>query len=269
MKKILTPLMAAAGLTLFGNSAEAQFQYFSRDLLLTLRTDAVSGSDLEVNLGSISNYLNYASANPGGTLNLTNFNNAQFLAARDSGSATNLFWAVSGAANSTDANAPSLTLWVTRPRSDVNTVAAAWTRKTPSSQSASAGSILGVGNNLKTWSAGTSLDPVSNTSQAVVIANNDPNSYTGIAGTGGDLGGSFQGVIENGFTKNFSGFVVSDLFAIRPSSSGGAGTLVGSFRFNSDGTTAFIAPVPEPSTFLLGGLGAIAFAVRRFRSRKP
>lgn len=268
MKKTLTPFLLAAALSLFGNSAHAQFQYASRDLLLTLRTDASSGSDMEVNIGSISSYLNYAAANPGSTLSLTNYNNAQFLASRNSGGATNLFWAVSGAANSTDGSAPSLTLWVTRPRSDVNTVADAWTRKTSSSQSATASSILGIGNNLKTWSAGTALDPVSNTSGVVVIANTDPNSYTGIAGTGGDLGGSFQGVIENSFSTNFSGSVVSDLFEVRPSSSGGAGTLVGTFRFNSDGTAAFIAPVPEPGTLILGGLGALVFAIRHFRSRK-
>ncbi|MDB6054990.1 MAG: hypothetical protein JWN25_2513 [Verrucomicrobiales bacterium] len=249
--------------------AFAQFQYNSRDLMLVVRTDAASGSDLEVNLGQISNIL---SVPAGGTINFSSaFSALQFNTATTAGSPANLSFAVIGGDPVGDGNTSftDRTLFLTSPRLSFNIQTDPWTRSSPSTQGAALSTILGVGNNLKTWSAGTPNDPVNNTTTAVIISSGDANSYTSIAGSNGDLGGNFgQGNIDNTAASGGNGILRSDFYQITPGS--GNGTYLGSFDLNTaNGTLSFTA-VPEPTTNAILGLGCVAFAfryIRRFKNQ--
>src|SRR5207253_1799334 len=121
----------------------------------------------------------YASQLPGSTVPITTFNTMQYSLANSGASLNNLFFAVIGgdAIGDGDTTYTDRTLFLTRARTDLLTQTDPWLRRSASTQGNILGQVFGIGNNLKTWSAGNPADPVSNTDSVVLIANNDPNSY--------------------------------------------------------------------------------------------
>ena len=267
MKRLPIALLATAALSGAASLQAQSFNYADRDLMLVF---AQTGSpNLEVDIGSVLNYVNAA---PGTILNITQYTVSQLNSAYPG--LGNLNFAVIGAVRpgAGDATYPQNTLWLTAPRANVNTTALPWVSKSNSGQSIVSSTINGIAGNgsiagSKPWSAGTALNPISNTSTAVIIPSSDPNSYTQLAGLVGNLNNTFgQGSIENTTPSVFSGLIRSDFYQMVPGS--GNGVLKGFFDFHSDGTTTFTA-VPEPGSvaLLLGGLGLLFWAVRRSQPR--
>lgn len=269
MTKPTFALLAAGSVLAWAADTGAQpFAFKDRDLLLVFRKPG--SANLEVDIGPASTYLN---ALPNATINVNQYSSAQLTSAY--AGLDSLSWAVLGAVRpgQGDASAPQNTLWLTRGRDDVNTPSTPWARKSNSAQSQVSSVINGIAGNgsiagAKTWSLGTPLDPLNNTSTVVIIPSSDPNSYTALAGLLGNLGGTFgQGSVENTTPAIFSSATRSDLFEVQPGS--GSASYKGYFEFRPDGTTIFQA-VPEPSTYALALVGgALLFAGRRWTQRNP
>jgi hypothetical protein len=259
-------LLAAAGAVLLAGTAHASFQYSSRDLMFVLRNDSSSGSDMEVNIGSVNAY---ASQLPGTTVPITTFSTVQYSLANSAANINNLYFSVIGgdAIGDGDATFTDRTLWLTRPRADVLTQTDPWQRRSSSTQGNILSAVLGVGNNLKGWSAGTAADPISNSDGVVLIPNGDPNSYTILAGTEGSLNGSFgQGTIENGFLPNSSGVLSSDLYQISPGS--GDSVYLGTFNLDTTSGSLSFTAVPEPSTWGILAISALMMSIFQFSRTK-
>jgi PEP-CTERM motif len=265
--KTVLPVIGGALLLVSANTAHAQFTYSNRDMLAVFRQ--TGSPDLVVNLGQASLYYNLAANAPGSTITINSYTPAQFSAAFSSG-AVGVNWAVIGGVpvGNGDATRAARTVWITAPRLDLDTQTTPYQRDTGSTQGSWLATIRGVAGAGSTsgaaaWGAGTPADPISNTPTVAIIPSNDPSSYTQIAGTAGNLNGTFgQGSIENGSTTPFSD-LRSDLYEVRPGT--GDSIYLGYFDLNSAGILTFTA-VPEPSTYALMGFGILSLWF--FRQRR-
>lgn len=248
--KLIRSLAAVVGgFALFtGTLSAAPFVYSSGDLVLAFRKTG-SASDYAVNLGKATNYNNLP---PGTTFVVTNLSAAQLTTAFPGGSGLNgLKWSVA-AANRSPANPsyPAQTLWVSRPRTDVNAQSAPWLRKVTSTLGNAGAQIAAVGN--RGVGAGN-LPDANSTATGVIIPSASDFNLTQVIGTSGNYDNAFQGNVENLTAANFVGspsnIARSDLYEILP----GDSTLnlparyLGYFEFKPDGSLTFNNPVVTPS----------------------
>ncbi|EEF58446.1 PEP-CTERM sorting domain-containing protein [Pedosphaera parvula] len=267
LKQVL-PAAVGAFMLAVANSAQAQFTYANRDMIAVFRQ--TGSPDMVVNLGQASIYYDLGTTAPGSTITINNYSPAQFSAAFSSG-AVGVNWAVMSGVpvGNGDATRPARTVWITAPRLDLNTQTSPYQRDTGSTQVSWLSTIRGVAGAGSTagaaaWGAGTPADPISNSPTVAIIPSSDPSSYTQIAGTAGNLNGTFgQGSIENGSVTSFTD-ERSDLYEVRPGT--GDAIYLGFFDLNGQGALTFTA-VPEPSVYALIGVGFLSlFFFRQRRS---
>lgn len=264
-KKILLALAAVA---LFTPAVHAQTITTSLDDLVLGFYSTAPGqtSDLEVDLGSISNFYNATGSFALPALSLQDL--VDTFGANWSTS-TNLFW---GAVSTTgrnvgtaDGHAPVGTLWATVPDG-----AFALNEGSVFAQKAASPNIEA----LITVGAAGSLDGATSTTNsgfAAVIPNALPGSWTAqdqkILGTSFSY---FNPTVDNTANIPVAGQVVSDLYELQPTNAPNvAGTLLGELVLTQGGLS--FEAVPEPSTWVLVGfgLGLMTMLRRPKRSVRP
>lgn len=265
MKK-LTPILGAAGLALASLTANAQavFQYNDGDLVLDFSRSG--SSDLEVNIGNISQFTGQAA---GTTVGVNGYSvNNQLLATF--GNLNSLQFGVIGTQNGSGSSYLSLR------RTDPNVQNAApsdFTFSRASTVNSDINGIIGNGTarGILPFSAGNPANAVGNTATAVVIPTTGAqavNSFSTIYnGTGGLRSALPSPGVLNTTDANFSGtsgaIAVLDLFQYDGAGTGAKATYLGDFTLLNDGSFTFTA-VPEPSSYaLLAGFGVLALALRR------
>ena len=121
--------------------------------------------------------------------------------------------------------------------------------------------MASIGSNARTFSGGFAPDPTNNTPTAVRIPAGNGQDYGTFIGAAGDYAGTFQGNVENTTPSTFATGSVgsrSDLYELRPSSSGGTGTYLGYFELRPNGTAVFVRassntqPPPQPTVVAIG-----------------
>jgi hypothetical protein len=253
--KLKLHLMAVVLLSLAGSGALVQsvhaqgFTDKSRDLILTFR-QAGGPIVLEVDIGQASLYY---SAAPGSSTPVTAYSASSQL--MNWFTVDGLSWSVGGcvpnAGDSGDASKPARTLWVTDPRINPNTQAAAWVRGSTYTQGGPDSHIVAILDNAQTWANSVAADSVTNTTTAVAIPSGDGDNADGSLGAIGNYLGTFQGDVENTTPSDFDSAGLpsrSDLYELQPGS--GAGAYLGYFELGTDGSMTFYGPVltfPAPT----------------------
>lgn len=258
--------MLMGSLALAAVGAQAQFNsYNPNDLFLVFRKDGAN-KDLVVNVGSISLYNKMDGAS---------FTISQYTGSQLNNAFANLndvYWGAWGWNPSSTADGiADRTLWATRARADINVAATPFDRASAATQQNAITEMKARNDNAKGYGINNPADSVTNTASAVLIPNSDPEAVTTyVNGSTGqlDFNGRLTDTVENKTSATFSsgGTARSDLFEMTPNSGGGAGTALGKFTLNSDGTLQYQA-VPEPGTYALFGLGALGMYLFR-RARK-
>lgn len=198
-----------------------------------------------------------------------------------------VFWGVATVRSSSSGTAaqvngdPSRTLYVSAPRTSVNTQSNAWSVGTGSLTTAS-NNILSMVNRLGSIPAAATDRLIEGTATSQVddrnpfLAANQPGTAFGLftggieasfsAGTFGTMGGI---AAESGLdlyrilaTTAPSGTVITD-----GNTTPGDGSYEGTFVIDNTGSVSFIAPVPEPATISLLATSAILGLARRRRTR--
>ncbi len=230
------------------NVSAAPFLYSPGDLVLAFRQTG-SANDYAVNIGKATNYNNLPS---GTTFTVTNLSVTQLNAAFPSVNA--LKWSVAGANRPPlDPNYPIQTLWIARPRLELNVQSVPWARKSQFSQGNVGGQVDGVGYNAAQASSNLPGGP-NNTETGVVIPVTHNFSISPVIGASGNYAGQFQGVVENLTPDDFdadSGNVSrSDLYELLPGSGDLPGRYLGYFELKPNGTLTFTAAstAPPPPT---------------------
>ena len=145
---------------------------------------------------------------------------------------------------------------------NLNTQTSPWVSKSSFSQAGASTKITGI--RAGAANVGTALS-----SSSATVVDGNAQSYHTFVTDNGNLGGSFQGNIENGTGASFSGHSRSDLYELSPATGNPPGTYLGYFDLNPSGGVTFVpASVPEPGTYAAitaGCLAAFASARRRFR----
>ncbi len=251
MKKLLsTVLLAALCLAL---PAAAQVQASLNDLILGFRATGGQGQNinLEVNLGSASQFQNLSA---GATLLISRLSAADLAAAYGSNwaSRTDLFWGVVGTAGRVSGGpngAPIATLWATRAQETVGTQSLPWT---PGSRNAQTNASSGIEALL--FGAPGSLNGATSTSLSSSSAEINATlagSYTVQDSFQSGTSFGFFNPSVNNFAKAPSGdYAVSDLYELRVD--GASGTYLGSFGLSTSGTLTF----STSSAFFTGSSGA-------------
>jgi len=224
--------------------ANAQFAYNNRDLVLAF--SSTSGTDLEVNIGSVSNYVNRALNNPGSVMTVPSYTKFQFQQAMASNS-VGVRWSVSGgvAVGVGDTVHPARTVWLTKPRTDNST------RRRPSRAPRRPRRVPGQQHPqhrgcrrhfrrgpVERRQPGGCDDEQQHVHHHPILRSE---FLYGDRRTAGNLHGNFgEGTIENSSDVAFT-VEVSDLYEINPNAAGGNATYIGSFSLKSDGTMTFQA----------------------------
>jgi len=242
-------MLTAGGLaSLAAPARAASFSYSPGDLILGFRE---SGSpDLVVDIGSP---IIYDAVPAGSTIAVTNLSTPLGYAYS---SVDGLNWAVIGAWRTGATNYPLETLWASAARSDVGTQSAVWASSDAYAQANPASQIASIGYNAAAYSSIEPANGTNNTSRLVVIPNSNPNAYTPLIEDPdnkayGDLGGLFQGNVENTTPFDFDSgepLSISDLYELQPAPlrGGAAGKWVGYFSFTPDGSVTFTAATVGP-----------------------
>jgi len=260
--------LGVIGLTLSGLSAYAQvFNYTDGDLILDF--SAAGYSDVEVDIGNISNLVSTAKS-AGGSVQISAYNvSSQLLG--NFGGVDSLSFSVVGVQNNDSGSIAAGTVYLTQaqpganpitPPKDVNNTA----------QAALEGTVLAIlGSDgfggltvrgILPWSAGNPADPVNNTASVAIIPTSGvqgSSSYTKI------VGASFTGAPSNpkhttSATFSAGGSIVSDIFEFDPTGVTTQSTIyLGYFTFNSDGTLVFSVPAPPSTTItsITAGSGTV------------
>jgi hypothetical protein len=258
--KILSAAIAVA--VLGGANAMAQFNFQNGDMVIGLG-NGVSTSpgvfyDVLVDLGSISQFQN-TSASP------FSYNLSSVLNAVDGGVSSQLYWGVFGE-NDSFAN-PGVS------QSDPNTVWTTLKRTNPANRTnrphvdnatfagATVGDMESIGNFTQPGQAnpGIIVDYGSAPNPTVEVdSSQSPFSQLMTDPNSGNFGGDWAYNILN------SGAGTSDLYQSDPGDITGRGVYLGNFNLSSGGLLTF-TPVPEPSTWLMLGSGALTLLALRRR----
>lgn len=220
--------------------------YSNGDLLLGVRATADPGSteNYVINLGPASQFTQAVEA-----ITVSGLSNITTDLARFSetgvvewNTRSDVFWSIVGTDLAAD---PANTLYVTRPRVDVGTQTAAWTRQSYSTQSAT-NSIF------RAFISGFSLSQTNAAnSKATFQQVSSTNSYASFTAGGTDFG-AYSG-IEGNFGAGAAGSVL-DLYRLTPTTQNAAGAglvFVGTFQFSNSGTLTFNPPAPTAPFFRL------------------
>ncbi len=233
-------------LLLIGISAQsAPFRYVNGDLLACFRTEG-GESDLVVNLGSVAGF----EALPWGTtVALDGVDGARLASAFPSFAA--LRWAVLGAhrGNTNLPQHPIQTLWISSPHPEPETPGIVWKRRSSFTQGTAASQVESIGLGALTYGNQVPAGPA-NTNNAILIPSQDPNAYSVLVSSEGNLSGTFPGTVEaqtpDPFEESSS---QSSLIRLVPGSGtvlNSPGTVVGLFRLAPDGSLSFTAGPPLP-----------------------
>jgi len=259
---IPTALLVSIGIAMVTSTANAvQISALTDDLILSFRATGGTGNavNLEVDLGNWQTL----TASSSFSISLGTDLSAQYGASNTWNTRTDLLWSVVG----TDYNNPQGT-----PDGGVNynlyfTVPFGGTPDSPQSSSTQQ-SVAGALNNLRSYLNHKNVNTTvaNGLTQASNNATTNPNSYTQLITQQGSTVapfGYFQNAIENN-TNTSLGSVKEELYANIAGSSSPVD--LGTFTLSSNGTLTFAQAIPEPSTYALMGLGALALL--KFRSRK-
>jgi len=233
----------------------APFLYRNGDVVIGFRKSGAT-YDLEINLGSVTNFIN---APAGSTITNTNVT-ASILKQLFGTNVDNVEFGAIACARIGDAStniAPASTVWATSPRANSMVRSDPWLRFSASVLGNAAAKVESIGNNATNYSAidlgGTAS--ATNTASLVVVADSSPESYNTFMGAG-NIGGTFQGLVEQLTPASFSSGSVavrSDFYDIRPGS--GNATYLGYFQLTPAGVFTFNAAGgfdPNPITMAVG-----------------
>jgi len=256
------------------------------DLVLGFYASSGTGasSSLEVDLGSITNYVD-SSGNPlgGSTMfQVTNLSATDLTAVYGStwNTRSDLSWGIIGTVGRTGTGPlgePVATLWATNAETTAGTQSNAWLVSSSSGQKSVSSKLESV--ITANFSAGglNGAAATANSAFSAVIDNSLSNSYknedTSVAGTSF---GYFNPSIDNFTNFGSSTWIVSDLYELRSSTSNPKpeAVYVGSFGLNAEGqlyfassASAFATAVPEPATYaaIIGALSLGLVVIRRRR----
>ena len=269
-----TMLVAAAIAAVFGavEASAASFTYTDGDLLLNFRAKAgtsYGANNLTIDIGQASTYETATAVVP-----LTQFNTTDLNLVNNTAGDYSSF---SFSALGTLFNG-NKTVYSTRTRSagSVNyndtslSGSTAWTSSSQAGLGATSSQIDTIAQNALTF--GTALPGAS---AGISIADGSANGYhsyvrKSASDDTGNLNGKWKGEVETSTGTGFSTFVRADLYKNAP---GVAGSYLGYFQFNADGSAFFspqnLAAVPEPATYgIVAGLGLVALSLRNRASRK-
>ena len=233
-------------------SVQAQtFSYNVGDLLIGFRQTAGGTYDLVINAGPVSTFTNLAT---GGKIVITSLTGSLLKSAFTT--TNGLSWSAFACY---DASVPSQknTLFMSRPRADVNTQSDPWGRYTSTSQGNTVSRLNGAGNGA--YYIGQASPAGANNAPTVLVESESLNvsptfSYYSMLGATLNWGGYFQGNPEQNTPATFTadGQVVrSDFYWLvsgGAASSHPAGTYLGYFDFNTNGVLTYTA---GPSTSVL------------------
>jgi len=224
------------------------FNYNSYDLLVCFRVAPSGGAnDLVVDCGPVSTFTNLATGQK--IIVTSNYYTPTQLASVG----TN---AIAWSAFATDNQSPNyVNLWMTRPRTDVNTQTTPWAAGNLFAQGPTAGKIDSIGNDALT--IGLSLPAgVNNTTTALVEPESghqqtDNGCYSFYIGANGNFGNTFQGNVEQTVTNNNSRQVVrSDFYQMLSTNSAISAAqairYLGYFEFSTNGVLTYTAG-PSPA----------------------
>ncbi len=259
-------LFSAAFTAAASTQAQTGFQYNDRDLILGFRQPGgSSASDLVVDLGQASIYYGLAT---GSSLTISNYTTAN-LSAAFPGGLDALYWSVSGDVHNsnTDTNYPLYTMWVTKPRANLNVQSTPWGPRSVYQQGPTCAKVSGIGNNAVTYGGTVPAGPDNSTTQ-ISIPPTSPYSYTTLIGAVGNYSGTFQGDVEQVTPFGFASggvAVQADLYQLIPSAA--SAKLIGYFELETDGSMKFFAApaansVPQPtitSIIQAAGTNTISF----------
>jgi hypothetical protein len=287
-KTICRVMLAAVGWALLAPAAQAlPFIYKETDLCLGFRKTGnfAGNNEVIVDLGSVTNYVNYAA---GSTTTITNYAASQ-LSPDSFTSLNNLNWSVTAYVNAN--NIPGYarnTVWVTVPRSTVGAQSVPPTRLDASLQQSMVSYISSMFVGASDISTRLSAN-ADNTSDFVQEPLNLPNITDG-ENYGAYMGGiedSTQGTLQDSWIENnleiitpssFTSAVQSDLYEVRPNGvvdphtgqTSGAAYYVGYFQLSPSGTMSFtratvstnpiVVPPPVLSITRTGNSSTISFA---------
>jgi hypothetical protein len=260
----ITGTLAVVAAMLMSAAAHAQITINNggRGEVILNFTQTSGTANLEVDLGSIKQFLAGGSFATGAPVTLTLLSTADLVAAYGASwnsSADNVFWSVATAIGTlNNAGAPKLTLFGTVannasiPTGDNN-------------QGAEGAFITDEISNL------TNYNPTANSTEAGLVPVSDSSSYNGDSGLTGNGGANpSQGFFSvPAFGANFqdqtNGTSSSDFYEMQENT---AGTDIGTFTLSSSGLTfQSAAAVPEPSTWATVILGAATLiGLRRRRA---
>jgi hypothetical protein len=242
------------------NAHALPFVYKQRDLMLAFRVAASGVYDLEVDIGSVSNYL---ALSPGASITITQFTRSQL---SDSfSSLAGISWSVGTYVDLNDHTSlstyPPSTLWITQARTSPSIQTTPWVREGASAQRQTAVQMSGLANGAVTSSSASSPG-ADNTATVIRIASGDSSSCDPFLGTGGDYNGTWEGTVENTTPTPFTSPVISDFYAVVPSTTNGNAVYLGTFQFATNGTLTFTAattnapPPPPPVLTIARSLNA-------------
>ena len=223
------------------------FSYNVGDLVVALRQTAGGTYDLVVNAGPVSNFTNL----PAGTkVTITSLTGTLLNSAFTT--TNGLSWSAFACFDATyPVAAEQQTLFMTRPRSDLNTQTTPWTRKSKTSQGTVRSYANGVGSGAV--SIGSGLPSGANNGPTFLVEQESASalgssSYYVNLGTALNWHGSF-GVPEQNTSATFTAGgspVRSDFYWLVPSNTSLPGTYLGYFEFNTNGVLTYTAG-PSPS----------------------
>lgn len=228
-------------LLLIGISAQAApFRYVNGDLLACFRTEG-GESDLVVNLGSVSRFESL----PWGTIVLLGEVDGLRLASAFP-SFSSLRWSVLAAhrGNTNLPQHPIQTLWISSPHPEPETSGIVWKRRSTFTQGTAASQVEAIGLGALTYGNQVPAGPA-NTNNAIVIPSRDPNAYSVLISSEGNLSGTFPGTVE-ALTPDPFEAAASEASLIRLVPGSGTvlnspGAVIGLFRLAPDGSLLFSA----------------------------
>jgi hypothetical protein len=253
MKKLKIITSAVAALVLFGVAAQAQtYTYQAGDLLAAFRSTSAA-NDVIVDLGTAANFQS-------GSYSLNDDLSGVLGAAF--GTTSGLYWSVFGYVNTTgSALGAKNTLFVTDPESPAGSVNGSNPSLTSSGQGQVVSKMTAIANGASSSYAIVYANQQIEVSKTLNVGGN-PVSYTVGVGSLGDFNGTWSPSVENITTGSTTSS--SDLFEQDPGAANN-GNYLGTFSMT--GNVLTFNPVPEPSTWMMIGSGALALLALRRRSQ--